>query len=113
VALEHQRCGLRSGCQAPTAISRRTTNCNQAIYSAVFRKQTGESGLGETWRWDASVAFCGLDPHYETNRDLVTAYPVKRPDGGWSLMIINKDPSSAHQVGIGFEKEGKGTPGRF
>ena len=33
---------------------------------------------------------------------LVTAYAVKRPDGEWSLMIINKDPSNAHAVKIEF-----------
>jgi F5/8 type C domain len=33
---------------------------------------------------------------------LITAYPVKRPDGTWSLMLINKDPSNAHSVKIDF-----------
>ena len=34
---------------------------------------------------------------------LVTAYAVQRPDGDWSLMIINKDQESAHSVKICFE----------
>ena len=33
---------------------------------------------------------------------LVTAYAVKRPDGLWSLMILNKDPSNFHTVNIEF-----------
>jgi len=33
---------------------------------------------------------------------LVTAYAVKRPDGEWSLLVINKDPSNAHAVKIEF-----------
>jgi hypothetical protein len=33
---------------------------------------------------------------------LVTAYAVKRPDGDWSLMLLNKDPSNAHSVKIEF-----------
>jgi hypothetical protein len=33
---------------------------------------------------------------------LITAYAVKRPDGEWSLMLINKDPSNAHSVKIEF-----------
>ncbi|MGC1493100.1 MAG: hypothetical protein WA798_17150, partial [Candidatus Acidiferrum sp.] len=33
---------------------------------------------------------------------LVTAYAVKKPDGEWSLMLVNKDPSNAHTVKIEF-----------
>ena len=39
--------------------------------------------------------------------ELVTAYAVKRPDGQWSLLVINKDPSNAHEVTIAFENGGK------
>jgi hypothetical protein len=34
---------------------------------------------------------------------LVTAYAVKRPDGQWSLILINKDYDHAHPVRIVFE----------
>ena len=30
---------------------------------------------------------------------LVTAYPLQRPDGQWSVMLINKDHDHAHQCG--------------
>jgi hypothetical protein len=33
---------------------------------------------------------------------LVTAYPLQRPDGQWSLMLINKDHERAHTVQISF-----------
>jgi F5/8 type C domain len=33
---------------------------------------------------------------------LVTAYPLERPDGQWSLMLINKDHDHAHSVRIAF-----------
>jgi F5/8 type C domain len=33
---------------------------------------------------------------------LVTAYALQRPDGQWSLMLINKDHDNAHSVGISF-----------
>jgi hypothetical protein len=33
---------------------------------------------------------------------LVTAYAVERPDGQWSLMIINKDQNKPHAVKISF-----------
>jgi len=42
---------------------------------------------------------------------LVSAYAVKRPDGEWSLMIVNKDPSNAHTVKIEFA-EANGTQAR-
>jgi hypothetical protein len=33
---------------------------------------------------------------------LVTAYAVRRPDGDWALMVINKDHDQPHQVHISF-----------
>ncbi len=39
---------------------------------------------------------------------LVTAYALHRPDGQWSLMLINKDHDHPHQVRVGFRAdEGK------
>jgi F5/8 type C domain len=49
----------------------------------------------------------GSDVQDDARHELITAYPVKRPDGAWSLLIINKDPSNAHEVKIAFEKDGK------
>ena len=34
---------------------------------------------------------------------LVSAYPVLRPDGSWSVMVVNKDQDNAHFVEIRFE----------
>jgi F5/8 type C domain len=39
---------------------------------------------------------------------LVTAYALKRPDGEWSLMVINKDHDHAHDVRIKFNGRGAG-----
>ena len=36
---------------------------------------------------------------------LVTAYALQRPDGQWSLMLINKDYEHAHQVRLTFHDE--------
>ena len=36
---------------------------------------------------------------------LVTAYPVQRPDGQWSIMVINKDPSNPQNVRLVFDDE--------
>src|SRR5271166_7013530 len=35
--------------------------------------------------------------------DLVTAYAVKRPDGKWAVMAVNRDQHNAHRVRITFE----------
>jgi hypothetical protein len=35
--------------------------------------------------------------------ELVTAYAVKRPDGNWALMVVNRDQESPHRVRISFE----------
>jgi hypothetical protein len=34
--------------------------------------------------------------------ELVTAYAVKRPDGQWALMAVNRDQQNAHRVRIAF-----------
>ena len=38
---------------------------------------------------------------------LVTAYAVKRPDGEWSVMIVNRDQENAHKVHISFQGQDK------
>ena len=38
----------------------------------------------------------------DTNRQVVTAYAVQQPGGDWSLLLVNKDPSNAHDVQIAF-----------
>jgi hypothetical protein len=36
---------------------------------------------------------------------LVTAYPLARPDGRWSLLLVNKDAKAAHSVAVLFRDE--------
>ena len=36
---------------------------------------------------------------------LITAYALKRPDGQWSLMIVNRDQHNAHKVRISFRNQ--------
>jgi hypothetical protein len=43
---------------------------------------------------------------------LVTSYAVRRPDGNWSLMLVNRDETSPHKIRIQFE-DSKGTSGAF
>jgi hypothetical protein len=35
-------------------------------------------------------------------RELVTAYALKRPDGQWSVLLVNRDQENAHHVRIAF-----------
>jgi len=44
---------------------------------------------------------------------LVTAYAVHRPDGDWSLLIINKDQENSHSVKISFDDATQPVPGAF
>jgi len=44
---------------------------------------------------------------------LVTAYAVRRPDGQWSLMIVNKDQENPHTVKVAFDDAGQAAPGTF
>jgi hypothetical protein len=49
----------------------------------------------------------------EAGHALIAAYAVKRPDGEWSLMLINKDPTNAHKVNIEFADSGGKAPLHF
>jgi len=44
---------------------------------------------------------------------LVTAYAAARPDGTWSLMVINKDQENAQTVRVSFADDSKHTRGEF
>jgi len=43
------------------------------------------------------------DVHDAAGNTLVTGYAVERPDGKWSLMLINKDQRASHKVTISFQ----------
>jgi hypothetical protein len=45
--------------------------------------------------------------------NLVTAYAVNRPDGDWSLLIINKDQENSHSVKISFDDTAQPAPASF
>ncbi len=44
---------------------------------------------------------------------LVTSYAVRRPDGSWSLMLVNRDETNPHSIRIAFEDTQKKHSGGF
>jgi hypothetical protein len=44
---------------------------------------------------------------------LVTAYALERPDGEWSLLVVNKDQDHQHTVGVSFHDESGGVTKTF
>src|SRR5215469_4442240 len=44
---------------------------------------------------------------------LVTSYAVHRPDGNWSLMLVNRDENNPHSVRVAFEDSAKGATASF
>lgn len=44
---------------------------------------------------------------------IITAYALHRPDGLWSVMLINKDPKDAYETNIAFRNTSTGSTGSF
>jgi hypothetical protein len=44
---------------------------------------------------------------------LVTSYAVRRPDGDWSLMLVNRDQSNPHSVRVVFDGAARNHQGFF
>jgi hypothetical protein len=78
-----------------------------------FLDERGRAGMPTASYWGARIlAQEWVQPGDETHElfpatadlknsqgeQIVTAYAVHRPDGLWSLMLINKDPARAHDV---------------
>lgn len=48
------------------------------------------------------------------NRDqMITAYAIRRPDGLWALLLINRDPTRTFQTSVIFRNTVSGAVGRF
>jgi hypothetical protein len=66
--------------------------------------------MGATGQRGAShVSECVSDIQDVAGHTLVTSYAVLRPDGEWSVMLVNKDQLNSHSVHIVFaDAKGKG-----
>jgi hypothetical protein len=49
----------------------------------------------------------------KNKNELITAYPVERPDGQWSVMLINKDENKSHSVRVAFDNPAAGKKSFF
>jgi hypothetical protein len=107
---------LQSGCRAWSTYGNFVADENLKIRAYTAQYFAGrllnldwvKHGSGAHWLYPAAG-----DLQDEAQHNLITAYAVKRPDGKWSLLIINKDPSNAHPVKIVFEDDGKETAMHF
>ncbi len=71
---------------------------SQYFASRLINLEWLQKGPGEHWMFPASV-----DVRDAAGHALVTAYAVRRPDGEWSLLLVNRDPSNAHAVRVVFD----------
>jgi len=69
----------------------------QYFASRMLNKDWVKHGAGQHTLYAATS-----DVRDEAGHALITSYAVKQPDGRWSLLVINKDPSNAYQVGVEF-----------
>jgi hypothetical protein len=54
-----------------------------------------------------------LNLRHKESESLLTAYSVHRPDGLWSLLLINKDPRRSYRVQVRFQNETTGNMTSF
>jgi hypothetical protein len=94
------------------------TECSVGNNMMFFLDERGRAGMPTASYWGARIlAQEWVQPGDETHElfpatadlknsqgeQIVTAYAVHRPDGLWSLMLINKDPARAHDVKVVFQ----------
>lgn len=101
---------LRPGCQAWSTYGNFVADQNlqiqqqtaQYFASQMLNLDWLKHGAGTHQLYSAST-----DLHDDADHQLITAYAVKRPDGDWSLLMVNKDPSNPHEVNLAFDNDGK------
>jgi F5/8 type C domain len=71
----------------------------QFFVAQLINLEWAQSGGGEHQVYSAKS-----DVEDGAGRELVTAYALKRPDGEWSLLVVNRDQENGHRVRIAFRK---------
>jgi F5/8 type C domain len=81
---------------------------SQFFASQLINLEWVQPGNGQHELFDAVS-----DIHDGAGNTLVTAYAVHRPDGDWSLLIVNNDQENAHSVKISFDDAAQAASGSF
>ena len=74
----------------------------QFFVAQLINHEWAQPGSGEHQVFAASS-----DVNDGAGHELVTAYAVRRPDGSWAVMAVNRDQQNAHRVRISFEEPGE------
>ena len=95
------------------------TECSIGNNMMFFLDERGHAGTPTATFWGAKMLAqewvkpgneihelypAASDLKNEQGEQIVTAYALRRPDGLWSLMLINKDPDQSHNVKVVFQK---------
>jgi hypothetical protein len=72
---------------------------SQFFTSQLINQEWVQPGAGEHEVYSAKA-----DIDDGAGHALITAYAVKRPDGEWSLMIVNRDQETSHNLKIVFQE---------
>jgi len=102
---------LRSGCRGWSTYGNFVADANLNIHghtsqyyaSRLINFEWVKHGAGEHSLYEGSS-----DLTDEAGHALITVYPVLRPDGDWSLMLINKDQWNPYAIRVEFDT-GSGT----
>ncbi len=81
---------------------------SQFFASQLINLEWAQQGAGEHQMFSAKS-----DIDDGAGHALVTAYALKRPDGQWSLMIVNRDQQNVHKVQILFQNQTAGSTDSF
>lgn len=73
---------------------------SQFFAAEMLTQQWVESGVRDHFLFRATSDVKDTDGNV-----LVTAYPVKRPDGQWAIMLINKDHENSRQIRLIFHDD--------
>ena len=74
----------------------------QFFVAQLINQEWVQPGSGEHQVFAASS-----DVNDGAGHELVTAYAVRRPDGRWAVMAVNRDQQNTHRVRISFEGPGE------
>lgn len=81
---------------------------SQFFASQLINLEWVQPGGGEHEVWPAKS-----DIDDGAGHSLVTAYALQRPDGQWSLMLVNRDQMNAHDLRISFQDQSTRTERNF